>query len=59
MFRVGAEFTYGALESPIIAPRKDDAKPLGEQLTACLEPQAAVRAGDERDASADGVIDEL
>jgi hypothetical protein len=53
-FRAGAEFADGSLERPIIAPRKDNAKPLGEQLPACLEPQAAVRAGDERDASADG-----
>jgi hypothetical protein len=40
------EFIHGTLERPIITPGEDDAKPLLEQLTACLEPQAAVRAGD-------------
>ena len=53
-FRVGAELIYGTLERPIIAPGKDDAKPLCEQLTAGLEPQATVCAGDERDAYTSG-----
>jgi hypothetical protein len=53
-FRAGAELIYGTLERPIIAPGEDDAKPLFEQLTACLEPQATVRSRDERDAYARG-----
>lgn len=52
--RVGAELLDGTLERPIIAPGKHDAKPLCEQLTAGLQPPAAVRAGDERDAYAGG-----
>ena len=52
LFRIGPELIDRTRERLIIAPGKGDAKAFCEQLTAGLEPQAAVRAGDERDAYA-------